>query len=156
MRLSVQAWAWQWPCGLGAVSQSCSFLKHGSLPSHGNAWIYFYCFDFFVHSEIHNLNPFIQVLPSSRPLSMPTGVPGGISLPIWMGLNSAVIKVFYDFPCYDINLAWLFIYSNMDGTDCCFCSWLFSICETISKWLSVILTSAIVSLINLSNFFDYM
>ena len=24
---------------------------------------------------------------------MPTGVPGGISLPIWMGLNSAVIKV---------------------------------------------------------------
>ena len=46
MWLFVQAWAWQWPCGLGAVSQSCSFLKHGSLPSHGNAWIYFYCFVF--------------------------------------------------------------------------------------------------------------
>ena len=31
----------------------------------------------------------------SRPLSLPTGNPGGISLPIWMGLNSAVIKVFF-------------------------------------------------------------
>ena len=35
-------------------------------------------------------------LAHSRPLSLPTGVPGGISLPIWMGLNSAVIKVLFE------------------------------------------------------------
>ena len=35
----------------------------------------------------------------SRPLSLPTGNPRGISLPIWMGLNSAVIKVFFKLIC---------------------------------------------------------
>jgi len=49
-------------------------------------------------SEPVLLLPQAWLSPISWPLSMPTGVPGGISLPIWMGLNSAVIKVLPKLP----------------------------------------------------------
>ena len=41
--------------------------------------------------------------PLAWPLSLPTGVAGGVGLPTWMGLTSAVLKQMPSFPLFGIN-----------------------------------------------------
>jgi len=41
--------------------------------------------------------------PISWTLSLPTGVPGGIGLPLWMGLTSAILKLMPSLPNFGIN-----------------------------------------------------
>ena len=82
-----------WLCGLGEASRSCFYLKPGSPPSLG---ILPSRVPWYVSKTFSSNNAFTVHSTQSvhiRPLSMPTGILGGISLPIWMGLNSAVIKV---------------------------------------------------------------